>query len=133
MNNKEQIIIDFDLIQELAGEGHLERDLTKEELETIFYEISDNLWEFVVDMTEKVIDYDQLLEANKNAHNTFPHYQVVWKNENSYQKDFKERGCFLNLDDAKKFVHHDFISEYDQWQVYRVEQDQSLTEVYKIH
>ncbi|OGN15538.1 MAG: hypothetical protein A3J47_00215 [Candidatus Yanofskybacteria bacterium RIFCSPHIGHO2_02_FULL_43_22] len=132
-NTKEQIIIDFDFIQELGGEGHLERELTAEELETIFYEISDNLWEFIARTTDQVIEFNELLEANKNAKNAFPHYKVMWKNENAYQKEFRERYCFLTLANARDYIHHDFISEYDIWRVYRVEQDGSETEVYKIH
>jgi len=114
------------------AEAFLERELTEDEFEDVRERVLGDLWMLIQDKIQEVIDYNDLLERNNHADAVLPHYQVLWKNENAYQKDYKVSRCFKSEDDAKQYIHSDFISEYDHYKIFLVDQGIEK-EVYKIN
>ncbi|MEI6553740.1 MAG: hypothetical protein WCO09_04165, partial [bacterium] len=84
----ENIIIDEDFVQTEAI-LMLRRKLTTDELGEIYESILEDLSELIQDNISDVIDFNELLERNKNADKIFPHYKTYYRNENAYQPNFK--------------------------------------------
>ncbi|MFA6094660.1 MAG: hypothetical protein WC757_02125 [Candidatus Paceibacterota bacterium] len=106
------------------AEDVIGRELTKKELEHVTEEFMDHCLEIsamIQASIEAVIDYNKLMRRNRNANSNFPHYKVVWKNENAYQKDFTNVGHFKNKEDADEFVEGQFLSEFDRYKIILVE------------
>jgi hypothetical protein len=128
----ENIIIDEDFIQQEA-ETILERKLTSDECEEVYEAILGDLSELIQDNISDVIDFNELIERNKNADKTFPHYKTYYRNENAYQPKFKVIGVFKKEEDARQFIHHDFIDEFCEWRLVLVKKDNTEQEIYKIN
>ena len=131
MTQNEDMIISEELIQSYAEE-QLERALNAEELEETYYTILEELGMFIRDQIESVIDFQELLKRNEGATTMSVRYDVYWRNPNAYQNDFKKRRSFSNIEDAKTFIHHGCITEYDHWKVICVNDDSEI-EVYKVN
>jgi len=127
-----EIIIDKELIQQDA-ETLLDRQLTEKEFEDVHYAILERVSDVVQDGIHHVIDFNEMLERNKGAEKSLPHYRVLHKNDNAYQPDFRTVGTFKNEKDARQYMHQDVTTEFDQWKVVQVDKDGSEREVYKIH
>ena len=128
----ENIIIDKNFIQQEA-ETMLERKLTSDECEEVYEAILEDLSELIQDNISDVIDFNELFERNKNADKTFPHYKTYYRNENAYQPKFKVIGVFKKEEDARQFIHHDFIDEFCEWRLVLVKKDNTEQEIYKIN
>lgn len=126
------IVIDEELIQDEA-ETILDQQLSTDELEEVRDVILENVSEMVQDSIHYVIGFKEMLERNRKAERSFPHYQVSHRNENAFEPEFKISGTFKSLDDAKQYVHHDFITEFDEWKVVQVDKDGKESEVYKVN
>ncbi len=126
------IIIDKELIQEDA-ESLLDRQLTEEEFEDVHSAILERVSEIVHDGIHHVIDYNEMLERNKDAEKVLPHYKVLHRNENAYKPDFRVVGVFKNEKDAREYVHHDFTTEFDEWKVLLVQAGGKEQGVYRVH
>ncbi len=125
--NKEKIVyaITEGSIQEQAEDG-LGRELTKSELDAVIDEIYEGSWAFqnlVTDSIEHFIDYNDMLDKNKDADKSPTYFKTYWKNTNAYQKDFKFSFAFKEKSDALKYIKSHFFSEYDQWKLTRVDKD----------
>lgn len=118
--NFPELIIDDDTVQQEA-ENCLERELTAEELDQVFETLYDGWVELVQDKIREVIDFKEMLERNKDASEQFPHFKVYHRNENAYQPEFSQASCFKTEEDARAYVHHDFITEFDEWKIFRVD------------
>lgn len=129
MNN---ITIDEEFLQVVADQI-LERELTKSELEDVNEATFEELGWFLQDRIRGVVDFDQMIERNKGAENSFPYYKVLHRNENAYQPEFKTAGVFKNEKDARQYVQHDIITEFDEWKVLRVDEKHEEREVYSVH
>ncbi|MEI8270291.1 MAG: hypothetical protein WCG45_02895 [bacterium] len=128
----DNIIIDEDFVQTEAI-LMLRRKLTTDELEEIYESILEDLSELIQDNIYDLIDFNELLERNKNADKTFPHYKTYYRNENAYQPNFKVIGVFKTEEDARQFIHHDFIDEFCEWRLVLVNEDNTEQEIYKIN
>lgn len=128
----DDIIIGKDLIQTEA-EISLERKLTPDEYEEVYETIIEGLSTLIQDSIDGVIDFNEMLERNKDANKIFPHYKTYHRNENAYQPEFKAIGTFKNEEDARMFIRYDFITQYDQWRLVRVDKSGIEQELYKIH
>jgi hypothetical protein len=52
---------------------------------------------------------------------------VIWKNENAYVKDFKIFFFAKSYEDAKLAIRHQhFISEFDQYQIFKVDKEAEI-------
>lgn len=128
MNN---IIIDEEFVQTEA-ETVLERKLTPDECEEVCETICEGLSSLIQDSIGEVVDYNEMLERNKDADKTLPHYKTYHRNENAYQPEFRVMGVFKNEEDARQFIHHNYNTEFDQWRLVLVDKNIEQ-EVYKIH
>lgn len=128
----ENIIIDEEFVQTEA-KNMLERKLTSDECEEVYETILGNLSELVQNKINEVIDFNEMLKRNKNAQKTLPHYKTLHRNENAYQPEFEVVGTFKTERDARKFINHDFITQFDEWRLVLVENDNSEKEIYKIN
>lgn len=118
-------------IQEEAEAG-FDRELSEEELEEVKEAVLGDFWMLIQDKIQAMIAYKELMERSKDAEKSLPHYKVIWKNENHYEKDFKVRYYFKTEEDAKEYIHADFITLEDCIRVVRVDEN-GETEVYQIH
>ena len=128
----DKITINKNFIQTEA-ETMLERKLTSDEYEEVYEAILEDLSELIQDNINDVIDFNEMLERNKDADKTFPHYKTYHRNENAYQPEFKVIGIFKNEEDARQFIHHDFITEFDEWRLVLVNKNNTVKEVHKIN
>lgn len=126
----ENIIIDEEFVQTEAG-IILERELTPDECEKVYETILESLSELVQDKIYYVVDFNEMLKRNRNAQKTLPHYKTYYRNENAYQPEFEVTGTFKTEEDARKFINHHFIGEFDEWQLVLVNKDNSEKEIYK--
>ncbi len=76
---------------------------------------------FVQDRIHYVIDFNEMLERNEGAESDPVRFEVYHRNENAYKPHFVNMGSFRTQKDASAFIHHDFITEYDEWQIFRVD------------
>jgi hypothetical protein len=118
--NYSELIIDDELVQGEA-EGYLERRLDDAELDAVFEAIFDDWSCFVQDKINQVLDFNEMLERNKGAENEPVRFDAWHRNENAYQPDFKKLRSFKTEADAEQYAHHNFITEYDEWKIVRVE------------
>ncbi|MCX6751929.1 MAG: hypothetical protein NTZ87_00270 [Candidatus Nomurabacteria bacterium] len=128
----DKITIDENFIQTEA-KTMLERKLTSDEYEEVYEAILEDLSELIQDNIYDVIDFNEMLERNKDADKTFPYYKTYHRNENAYQPKFKVVGVFKKEEDARKFINRDFITEFDEWRLALVSKDNTEQEVYKIN
>ena|SRR3989338_9237256 len=128
----DKIIIDEEFIQTEA-ENTLERKLTSNEYEQVFYAILEDLSCLIQDKIDDTIRFNEMLKRNKDASKTFPHYKTYHRNQNAFQREFKVVGIFNNEKDAREFINHDFITEFDEWRLVVVNNDNTEQDVYKIH
>jgi hypothetical protein len=128
----DNIIIDEEFIQTEA-ENTLERKLTPSECEQVYYAILEDLSCLIQDKIDDTIRFNEMLKRNRDASKTFPHYKTYHRNENAYQLKFKVVGVFKSEEDAREFIHHDFITEFDEWRLVVVNDDNTEHDVYKIH
>jgi len=120
MENKNVFVIEEELIQSEA-ESYLERELTAGELEEVTESIYENICDFLRDRIVDVVDFNELLERNKNAEQKPLHFDAWHRNENAYQPIFRRLRSFEREDDAREYVQHDFITLDDEWKIVRVE------------
>jgi hypothetical protein len=110
------------------ADGLLERDLTEDELEEVKEAVLGDTWMLIQDKIQEMIDFRELIERNGDAQTTFPHYKVIWKNENAYVKNFKIFFFTKSYEDAKKAIgHQNCITEFDQYQIIKVDKDSETT------
>lgn len=113
-------VIDQFIQQE--ADGLLERELSKDELEEVKEGVLEDIWMLIQDKIHKLIDFRALIKRNNEAEKAFPHYKIIWKNENAYRKDFQSIFSAKTHEDAKKYIRaQDFISEYDQYKIIKVD------------
>lgn len=126
------VVIDEECIQSEAMD-ELNRNLTSVELEHVYYTLLENSIDFIRDAITDVIRFNEMLGHNKGAEKAFPHYVVYHRNFNAYQPEFGKGQAFANEADAKEYIHHDFISEDDEWRLVQVNKDGTEQEVYKVN
>ncbi len=113
-------VIDQFIQQE--ADGLLERDLTENELEEVKEAVLGDIWMLIQDKISEMVNYRELLERNKDAEKSSPYYKIIWKNENAYRKNFQPIFSAKTHEDAKKYIRYkDFISEYDQYKIIKVD------------
>jgi hypothetical protein len=120
MEYHKEFLINEEMVQEEAA-SYVERELTNDELEEVFEAICEEWMWFVQDRIREVVDFNEMLERNKGAENEPVHFDAWHRNENAYQYDFKKLKSFKTEDDAKQYAHNDFITEYDEWKIIRVD------------
>lgn len=128
----EEINIDKKFIQ-CEAENILGRKLNIREYEEVYETILESISEFIQDSIYKVIDFNELLERNKDAQNILPYYKVYHRNENAYKPEFKLSGAFKTEEDAREYIHHDIITEFDEWRLALVDENNTEQDIYKIH
>jgi len=131
MNEENKFVIDEELVQ-MEAQSCLERDLTSEELADVFEAICEEWIPFIQDRIRHVIDFNEMLERNKGAENEPVHFDAYHRNTNAYQFTFGLAGSFRNEADAREYIHHDFITEFDEWQIFRVD-DAGKHEVWSVN
>jgi len=120
MESRYNFLFDEELVQGEA-ENCLDRQLTDDEIEEVFEAIYMEWDWFIQDRIREVIDFNEMLERNKGAENEPVHFDAWHRNVNAYQYDFKKLKSFKTEDDAKQYAHNDFITEYDEWKIVRVD------------
>ena len=124
-NEKVVYAITEGMIQQEA-ENLLDRKLSPKEIEEIEDEIMDSFEIpcFIQDCIGNIVEDNNMAERSKDADKIFPHYRVMWKNENAFQKDFKTTGYFQNKEDAKRYVDrncYDLVNE--QYKIFMVDKN----------
>lgn len=115
------ITIDDEFVQSVA-EAILDDELTEEGLADVEEKIGNSLYGFVYEQITAVADFNDLIERNKDAESSLPHYVAYWRNKNAFQPEFRKMGVFATEADAKQFAHHyDIITEFDEWKIVLVE------------
>jgi len=130
-NMTEKYYIDKEAIQAEA-ESCLGRSLTEDEIAEVLEAVCDDVWMLIQDKICDVIEFNQLLERNSGAELHFPHFKAYHRNENAYQPEFSQVGCFKTEEDAQAFVHHDFITEFDEWKIFRID-EKEMREIWSIN
>src|SRR3989339_1212719 len=102
----DNVIIDEEFIQREA-ENTLKRKLSPDECEEVREAILEDLFALIQDKIYEVIDFNEMLERNKDADKAFPYYKTYHRNENAYQPEFKVVGVFKSEEDAREFISHD--------------------------
>ena len=120
MNDDYKFVIDEEALQEEA-ESYIERRLTPDEIEEVFEAINEEWPWFIQERIAGVIAFADMLERNKGAESDAVHFDAYHRNENAYQFEFTLRGSFKTEKDAKQYAHHDFITEFDEWKIMRVD------------
>lgn len=131
MEYHKEFLISEEMVQEEAA-SYVERELTNDELEDVFEAICEEWMWFVQDRVCEVINFNEMLERNKGAENESVHFDAWHRNENAYQPNFKRLRSFRTEADAKQYAQHDFITEYDEWRIVRVD-DETETVVWSIN
>lgn len=126
------VVITEEFIQSEA-EQELNRRLSPAECEEVYYTLLENTWEFIRDSIHKVTCYHKMLERNKEAEKTFPHYVAYHRNINAYQNDFSKLGVFGSEADARAFMSYDLVSQFDEWKLVQVNKDGKEQEIYKVN
>ncbi len=114
-------------VQNEAREG-IQRELTKKELQEVGEKLYENNWhitEMINESIAEVIDWGKLMRRNKKAETQPNKYLVYWKNENAFQKDYKEVFTALSEKDAREYVDLDGISrsEFDEYRITKRNKD----------
>lgn len=123
MKKNRTVEIDEEFIQ-MEAEVTLERCLSSYEYDKVVEEICGNLTFLVQDAIDKVICLADLIENNKDAENIFPHYKVLHRNENAFMPTFETVITVSEEGAARHFIEdHNIINEFDEWQIFCVEQD----------
>lgn len=126
-NNEVRVEINEEFIQDEA-EQEIDRPLNREELEAVEEGLRENLWEYVRDAISRVISYSELIENNKNAGKTFPHYQVYWRNIGAFQPQFKELQAFRTEKEAVEYTQGNKIGNSEnEWKIVKVNSPEDLS------
>lgn len=131
MNYKPKIEFDEECLQDVA-ESHIGRTLTKKEYEEVCEEVNQELSFLVMDKIDKVIELNKIIKRGNRAKNSFPHYKIFYKNENSFRFLFEFIQTTKTKDDAIDFIHKDFMCEFDYWYVIKLNKDGTEERVYSI-
>jgi hypothetical protein len=94
-----------------------ETEATPQLIEDITNELyaQDYIYSALIDCVHHTLEYNELLQRNKKAKNSKPHYIVKYKNPNAYVMDFEVVGAFLTEKDAQKYIdfqHQDEFTEH---------------------
>ena len=112
---------------QIEAETILNRELTANELDEVKQSVGENLFMLIQDKIHEVIDFKALVKRSDGAEKIFPHYKVIWKNENAYVKDFKIFFFAKSFEDAKAAIkHQNFITEFDQYQIFKVDENSEV-------
>ncbi len=128
----QNIVIESEFIQTEA-EASLERQLSETEVEEVYEAILEDLGGFIQEKIHRVICFNRMLERNQGAEKIFPHYIVYYRNPNAYRPEFEMAMAFASEADAKSFIHHGIITQFDEWKAVLMKEDGSTQEVYKIN
>jgi hypothetical protein len=127
--SKEKVVyaITDEFIQQEA-EQEIDRQLTEAEMEQVVDCLYGDGWpifEFIRECINKTIELNELIEKSKCAEKTTPHFKLYHKNANAYQPNLTLNASFETLEETKKYLrlNWDFISEFDQWKITRVDED----------
>lgn len=126
-----KFVISKEVIQSFAL-GSLERELSLKEYEDVFERIEMNVSDFIVEKIYEVVEFDEMIESNKDAEKVTPHYEVYYRNENACQREFKRLAVFKNQQDSQRFIRHDFMQPQDEWRVMLINKNQPPKEVYRV-
>lgn len=132
MKNKRTIEIREDMVQEEA-ETLLGRELSSAEYEEVCNGIDADLSRVVQYEIDRVICLNDLIESSKGADTKFPQYKVFHRNENAFQSEFKIAITVAEEEDAKHFIEHQIVTEFDEWRVMCVDQDGTEKSVYTVN
>lgn len=132
MKKNRTVEVKEDLIQAEA-EIMLGRELTPSEYEEVCDGIDSDLSRVVQYEIEEVICLNELIENNKDAEKKFPHFKVFHKNENAFQSVFKVVITLGTEEEAKHFIDHNIVTEFDEWRVICVEKDNIEKCVYTLN
>lgn len=91
------------------------RELTKSEIKDVVIELEMGwrLEGMLTEAIEDVIALNSILKKNRDAKEKHTHYLVYWKNDNVFQKEYKEIFASLTEKDAHYFIVHRDNSPYD--------------------
>lgn len=120
MNDKNEFLINEEMV---AGEGEamLDRELTDKEIKQVFEAIEETWIEFVQERIGYVDDFNDLLDRNKNADLEPVHFDTYHRNANAYQFQFELTDAFKTEKDAREYIKHSIVTEYDEWKIVRSE------------
>jgi hypothetical protein len=106
------------------AEELLDRTLTKKEMAQVEERVLDDFRvdEMVDDAINETMAYNALLRRNRKAKKTGIFYRVYWKNENAYQKEYKEVFAALTEEDAREYIEDDkFLDEFVHYKITKVD------------
>ncbi len=131
MSYKNKFLINEEMVQDEA-ETCIGRSLTKNENNQVFDAIQEDWMCFIQDKIHQVVDFNEMLERNKGAEKEPVHFDVYHRNKNAYRMEFVLAGSFKNEADARQYANYDFITEFDEWQIFRID-DGEKKEVWSIN
>jgi hypothetical protein len=133
VTTKDNVIVITEEIIQTEAENAIDRRLSPAEYEEVYEVIMEDLYLLLQDSVHKVTCYHKMLERNKEAEKTFPHYVAYHRNINAYQNDFSKLGVFGSEADARSFMNYDLVTQYDEWKLVQVNKDGSEQEIYRLN
>ncbi len=128
-NQEEKVLFKIyeEIIQEEA-ECVLDRFLTTEELEQVEEEIREHLCELIQDAIHSVIDYNKLIQRNKDAEKSFPHFKLYWLCHGTGETDYRLEHIFRLKEDIKQYKQMIFTFAGDEWKLVTVNSPEDIIE-----
>ncbi len=100
-----------------------ETEATPQLIEDITNELyaQDYIYPALIDCVHHTLEYNELIERNKKAKDSKPHYIVKYKNPNAYVVDFTEIGIFLTEQDAEKYIQFQDKDEFTEYLIEKIQ------------
>lgn len=118
---------------QMEAEMMIGRELTSSEYEEVCEGIDGDLSRIVQYEIEEVICLGELIENNTDSEKKFPHYKVSHRNKNAFQTVFEVVITVSTEEEARHFIEHQMITEFDEWRVMCVEQGGTEKCVYTLN
>jgi hypothetical protein len=120
MNKNINISMNGEYIK-IEAKIHTGRKLTLDEYEEVCEGINAELSVSLREKISMLVDFNDIIERNKNAEESFPHFKVLHRkpsaNKNTSKSKFEVEGVFKTKEDAQYFANHDLVKDFGEWYV----------------
>lgn len=97
------------------------RKLTQDEYKNICEDINTELGVLLRERISVLLDFNEMIERNRNAEESFPHFKVLHRktsnDKNTNKSKFEIEGVFKTREEAQYFANHDFVKDFGEWYV----------------
>jgi hypothetical protein len=124
MENKYAVFVITRKILDMVAEDQFERELSDREIRYATEQIQTGHDAFMDSLREIIIEsveHYRLMDRNRKSKNKSVSYRVYWKNENVFQKDYKEVFSAKTEKDARAYVDREFLDEFVHFKITKVD------------